>query len=162
MEGDAGDNVPSFWEYYKNGKKVRITASKTKKICESLNATSIEDLIDAAEAKALSPAIETAMKAKIEDFDVAERLFRQRKLVELKSNLFPEEIVTQFEKNYNSDFEMGKVDTSSIHMQDILKDTKYLEDTYNKKNPARQNSIFDNMKDLEKYIKPVHAASLFD
>ena len=89
--GDDGDNVPAFYDWYNNkGKKVRITNSKFVKILELMEAHNIEDIDENKDN--LQEVIETVIKRKITDIDVIERLKRQKKLVELKPSLFPQEI----------------------------------------------------------------------
>ena len=157
MCGDDGDNVPSFYQFYKNGKKTRITATKAKKIFNDLNINTVKDLCQAEEANALKPKIEEVMKKSLDDIDMDDRLMRQRKLVELNFNLFPQEIYEAFNYHSADEDSSGYIQTDSIKIDNILKDTKYLNPDYNK---PKENKIFDNLKDLEKYIKPI-SASLF-
>lgn len=163
MCGDDGDNVPSIYQYYKSGKKVRMTPAKSKKILQDLNVDSVQALCEAAAADALLPEIEKSFKLEITDIDINVRVMRQRKLVELNSVLFPDEILKAFEKHAKKSADFGYFNTSSITKDIILKDTKYLDPDYKK---PRENGIFDNIKDLEKYIskgmdKPLTGTSLF-
>ncbi len=149
--GDDGDNAPTFYEYYKDGKKTRMTPSRAKKLYETLNVTTVRDLCEAAEANALLECLEKIFKKKLDDIDINERLLRQRKLVELNPDLFPSDIVSGFTYQVK-DAVYSVTNTSSIKLDDILKDTKFLDENYVKKGKAKENSIFDNLKSLEKYI----------
>ena len=155
MCGDDGDNVPSFYQFYKNGKKTRITPTKAKKIFEDLNISTVKDLCEAEEANALGPKIESVMKKTLDDIDIQERLLRQRKLVELDVSLFPQEICDIFKYHVDNEESSGYIQTDSIKFDTILKDTKYCSADYNK---PKENKIFDNLKDLDKYIKPINSA----
>ena len=152
MCGDDGDNVPAFYQFYKNGKKSRVTPTKAKKVFEDLNITTVKDLCEAEEANALAPKLESLMKKSLDDIDVHERLLRQRRLVELNVSLFPREICGMFTYHSQNEESSGYIQTDSIKSDTILKDTKYFDPNYNK---PRENKIFDNLKDLDKYIKPV-------
>ena len=156
--GDDGDNAPSFYQYYKNGKKTRITPTKAKKIYEELNITNVKDLCQANEANALKPCIEKIMKKELDDIDVNERLIRQRRLVELSPILFPERILSSFDFHQADMINVGYVPADSITFTTILQGSKYLDQHYDK---PKENKIFDNLKDLEQYIKPIGGTSLF-
>ena len=156
--GDDGDNAPSFYQYYKNGKKTRITPAKAKKIYEDLNIATVKDLCQANEANALKPCIEKIMKKELDDIDVNERLIRQRRLVELSPILFPERILSSFDFHQADMINVGYVPADSITFNTILQGSKYLDQHYDK---LKENMIFDNLKDLEQYIKPIRGTSLF-
>lgn len=153
MCGDDGDNVPAFYSYYKNGKRTRITTSKAKAIFEDLNIHSVKDLCQVNEANALKPAIEKAMKKEIDDIDLNERMIRQRRLVELIPILFPEDINTAFKYHYENSADNGYVPVRNMTLKELLADSKFLTENPNK---PKENTIFDNIKDLEKYIKPLN------
>ena len=84
------------------------------------------------------------------DVDFQERLTRQRKLVELKSYLFPEDIVKKFKSTAISTCDECTVNTSNIKMEDVLAGTKYLEQEEVMKN-GKLNSIFDDINSLSKF-----------
>lgn len=148
MCGDTSDNVHSIFEYYKNGKKVRITPLKAGKIFESLNVKNVQDLVQSCNEGKLQPAIEGVMKNTIDDGDINEMLMRQRRLVELRSILFPYEITEAFNKHYYKNTGAGYVSQENLKMSVILNGSVFLEDDYNK---PRENSIFDN-QNLGKYF----------
>ena len=156
MCGDDGDNAPTIYEYYKNGKKVRMTPSRCKKILESLNIETITDLCDAASAGALLPALSSSFKKEIDDIDINERVMRQRKLVELNPNLFPNSIVTTFSYHVKDSTDIGYIDTTDINLETILKKSKYVDENYKNAGP-KESGIFDNIKNLEKYIPELSA-----
>ena len=93
------------------------------------------------------------------DFEPNERLMRQRKLVELSSILFPEKIKKLFETHSIKNKDNGSVQSSNITLDWILKGSRFLQEKRNR--ISKENSIFDNIKDLDKYIKPVSPSSLF-
>ena len=159
MCGDDGDNAPSFCEYYKNGKKIRMTPAKCKKVLQTLNVESVKDLCQCTAANALLKILNETFKHEFDDFEPNERLMRQRKLVELNSNLFPQHIKDDFYKHSKNYTDKGKITTAGITLEYILKDSKFLEEK--QEHHSRENSIFDNIKDLDKYIKPVNSTSLF-
>lgn len=144
--GDDGDVVPSFYEWYKNGKKYRITPGRFKKLKESLSIENIADLRD--KSSLLKESISKIIKKDVDDIDCEERLQRQRVLVELNSNLFPEKI-----KNYKKTIDKFienpkvKIDYSNLKASSILRNTRF-EDAY-KQRKAQEDEVF---KDLDKYV----------
>lgn len=156
MCGDDGDNAPTIYEYYKNGKKVRMTPSRCKKILESLNIETIKDLCEASAAGALLPALSASFKKEIDDIDIDERVMRQRMLVELNPDLFPHDIVTTFMYHVKDSGNTGYIDTTSINLESILKDSKFVDENYKNAGP-KEAGIFDNIKNLEKYIPELSA-----
>lgn len=156
MCGDDGDNAPTIYEYYKNGKKVRMTPSRCKKILESLNIETIKDLCEASAAGALLPVLSASFKKEIDDIDIDERVMRQRMLVELNPDLFPHDIVTTFMYHVKDSGNTGYIDTTSINLESILKDSKFVDENYKNAGP-KEAGIFDNIKNLEKYIPELSA-----
>lgn len=149
MCGDDGDNIPTFFEYYKNGKKARVTPLKARHVYEALNITDVDDLAKNTEKGNLKTALEKEMKREM-DIDFNKRLIRQRKLVELSPEFFPKEIVDRFHEHENKSKEEGYISTNTIKMEDILKDSRFVKKGYNK---PRENSIFDDLKSLDKFSK---------
>ena len=159
MCGDDGDNAPSFCEYYKNGKKIRMTPTKSKKILESLDVHNVKELCQAVNKNDFMNIVNKTFKYDFCDFEPNERLMRQRKLVELSSILFPEKIQKLFETHSIKNKDNGSVQSSNITLDWILKGSRFLQEKRNR--ISKENSIFDNIKDLDKYIKPVSPSSLF-
>ena len=149
MTGDVSDNVPAFFHYYRNGRKQNVTELKAKHVFEALNIHNVDDLIDANNKMLLKDALEKEMKRDI-DVDFQERLTRQRKLVELKSDLFPKYIVKKFTSTAIGTCDECTVNASNIKMEDVLAGTKYLEPDDVRKN-GRLNSIFDDINSLSKF-----------
>ena len=144
--GDDGDCVPSFYTWFKDGKKSRITPSKEKKIREIIGINNIKDLLDG--KSMLKPVLEKVCKRKeIDDIDVEERLNRQRVLVELNSKLFPEHI--QDYKDNLDDMIRDNPTTNFVNIkaQQLLEGTEY--EGYDKKK-VLEAEIF---KDIKKYVK---------
>lgn len=142
--GDDGDCVPSFYDWISNGKFVRITPAKERKVRESLGIQTINDLLMAKDN--LKPLFESVAKKTIDDISIGERLHRQRTLVELNSSLFPKNIQ---EYKDTVDYMVRDVPSTntffSIKATDVLKDTEY-EGADKKK--ALTADIF---KDMSKY-----------
>ena len=149
MTGDVSDNVPAFFHYYRNGRKQNVTELKAKHVFEALNIHNVDDLIDANNKMLLKDVLEKEMKHDI-DVDFKERLTRQRKLVELKSYLFPDDIVKKFTSTAIGTCDECTVNTSNIKMEDVLAGTKYLEPEEVRKN-GKLNSIFDDINSLSKF-----------
>ena len=149
MTGDLSDNVPAFFHYYRNGRRQNVTELKAKHVFEALNIHNVDDLIDVNNKMLLKDALEKEMKRDI-DVDFQERLTRQRKLVELKSYLFPEDIVKKFTSTVIGTCDECTVNTSNIKMEDVLAGTKYLEQEEVMKN-GKLNSIFDDINSLSKF-----------
>lgn len=142
--GDDGDCVPSFYNWYKDGRKVRITPGKEKKVREIIGINTVQDLVDS-EYK-LKPVFEKVCKRDINDIDFSERLMRQRVLVELNSKLFPDYIQDYKE---SLDYMIGDIPSESfwnLKSQVLLKGTQY--EGYDKKK-AIEAEIF---KEMDKYI----------
>ncbi|WQJ53903.1 MAG: RNaseH [Wendovervirus sonii] len=141
--GDDGDCVPSFYEWVNKDKFTRITPSKEKKIKESLNIHNINDLLNC--KSELHPVFESVCKKKIDDIDVIDRLHRQRVLVELNSELFPEHI-----RNYKNDIDVmcqNVRETSFVNLKaaELLKGSEY-------ENANQKKAInADVFKDMAKY-----------
>lgn len=157
--GDAGDNVPSFYEYYgTNGKKRRISEKKFESLCEQLCIQDVEDLLN--KEFMLKDTIEKIMKKELDDVDCSDRLNRQRHLVELNSELFPENI-----RNYMADIIImlsedyknpNNIRLSSIKMVDILVGSRFFKIIEKKK--AKAADIF---KDIDKYADQINGIKLF-
>lgn len=148
MCGDDGDNVPTFFEYYKNGRKTRVTPLKAKHVFENLNITDVTHLIAATNNNTLKDALEKEMKYTI-DIDFGDRLTRQRKLVELNVNFFPETIRSAFSVHVEDMISCGFTTNLPKTMQEMLSDTKYISKDFQK---SKENSIFATL-DLDKYSK---------
>lgn len=148
MCGDDGDNVPTFFEYYKNGKKQRVTPLKAKHIFDNLGISDILDLVNESKHKRFKDALEKEMKYDV-DVDIQERLLRQRKLVELKSEFFPDEIKELFDNHMQDVNGYGYTTNIPKTMQELLKDTKYITKDFKK---SKENSIFASLE-LDKYSK---------
>jgi hypothetical protein len=152
MCGDDGDNIPAFFDYYKNGKKVRVTPLKAKHILEKTNVTNVSQLVESADNDSLKVAMEKEMKREVE-IDFVERLARQRHLVELNRTMFPDECINAFNKHVFANASRGYV-PASIKMEDVLSGTKYI-NMEEVKRKSRDNSIFDDLNSLSKYSKPL-------
>ena len=148
MCGDDGDNVPTFFEYYKNGKKQRVTPLKAKHVFETLDIKDVMDLEKESTNKRFKDALEKEMKYEI-DIDFSERLLRQRRLVELNSEFFPDDIKSLFRNHIEDVNDLGYTTNIPNTMQELLKDTKYISKDFKK---SKENSIFATL-DLDKYSK---------
>lgn len=141
--GDDGDCVPSFYSWIHNGKSVRITPAKERKIRETLGIKTIADLIQAKDN--LKPLIESIAKKDVNDININERLNRQRTLVELNSSLFPKDIQSYKDTVDYMIQSTGETVFANMKAANILKGTEY---ENSNKPKALTASVF---KDMEKY-----------
>ena len=141
--GDDGDCVPSFYSWIHNGKSVRITPAKERKIRETLGIKTIADLIQAKHN--LKPLIESAAKKEVNDININERLQRQRILVELNSSLFPKDIQSYKDTIDYMVQSTGETIFANMKAANILKGSEY---ENSNKPKALTASVF---KDMEKY-----------
>jgi 5'-3' exonuclease len=148
MCGDDGDNVPTFFEYYKNGRKMRVTPLKTKHIVEALNIFDVEQLVVYSNNGMLKEHLEKEMKYTI-DIDFPERLERQRKLVELNITFFPDVIINLFNEHIDVVSSNGYTTNIPKNMQEMLSGSKYISKNFHK---SKENSIFASLN-LDKYSK---------
>lgn len=123
MCGDDGDCVPSFYGFYKNGRYVRTTPAKSKKILEMIGAYDVKSLLN--NKNRLQEAFEKVYKREIDDLDFDARLNRQRTLVELNSKLFPEYI-----RDYRDSIRYMLKETpvtvfQNLKAQEMMKGTEY-------------------------------------
>lgn len=141
--GDDGDCVPSFYSWIHNGKSVRITPAKERKIRETLGIKTIADLIRAKDN--LKPLIESVAKKEVNDININERLQRQRILVELNSSLFPKDIQSYKDTIDYMVQSTGETIFANMKAANILKGSEY---ENSNKPKALTASVF---KDMEKY-----------
>ena len=141
--GDDGDCVPSFYNWIHNGKSVRITPAKERKIRETLGIKTIHDLIQAKDN--LKPILESVTKKDVNDINVIERLNRQRTLVELNSSLFPKDIQSYKDTIDYMVQSTGESIFANMKAVNILKGTEY---ENSNKPKAITASVF---KDMKKY-----------
>lgn len=148
MTGDVSDNVPSFYHFYKNGRKQNVTELKAKHIFEALHINNVDELIDANNKMMLKDALEKEIKHDV-DVDCQDRLTRQRRLVELKSEMFPQEIVSKFVSIVDDMYNKDEINPS-VTLSSILDGTKYM-DKSSTNNHGKLNSIFDDITALSKF-----------
>lgn len=141
--GDDGDCVPSFYSWIHNGKSVRITPAKERKIRETLGIKTIADLIQAKDN--LKPLIESVAKKEVNDININERLQRQRILVELNSSLFPKDIQSYKDTIDYMVQSTGETIFANMKAANILKGSEY---ENSNKPKALTASVF---KDMKKY-----------
>lgn len=153
FEGDAGDNVPSYYNYYKTTKcgtvNSGVTPSQTRKLCEKLNITSVNDIVG--NELEIYEALKTIMKLDELPIDPIERIERQRILVELNPDLFPHNIVKEFN-------ELPLVPTKinnnlfGIKWFTMLNNTKF----YSKEDDKpKTNKVFSDLGFIDELIKPL-------
>lgn len=143
--GDDGDNVPSFYSFYKNDRVVRVTPKKAEKLMSLIKANNVIELCN--NAGKINEALETIFKRTINDVNCIERLDRQRRLVELNSKMFPDNI-----RDYKETirYMISNVKPSNfqyLKAVELLKGTEY--EGYDK----RQALEADVFKDFEKLRK---------
>lgn len=141
--GDDGDNVPSFYDWAHNGKFVRITPGKEKKIREALNISTSDDIISNCDK--LQAVFESVCKREICDIDFNERLVRQRTLVELNSSLFPANI-----QEYKDSVKY-MMDNNTLKFNGYLKASDVLQGTEYEGGDRKASIEADIFKDLQRY-----------
>ena len=149
MCGDDGDNVKSFYGFYKNGRWVRITPSKSTKILELLGATDVHSLLES--APKMKEVFEKVCKKPIDDCDFNERLHHQRLMMELNSELFPKWI-QQYTETIDYMIRNNSVNMfQNLRAQELLKGSSYAE--YNKPKSIAADVFNDIEKRSGKTIK---------
>ncbi len=144
--GDDSDNIPALYGFFNhNNNWIRITPSRYKKIVDEMRLENVDDLF--AKQPMLLDAIENAMKSRPSD-SIFPKLERQRRLVELKSELFPPEIVDTFLDNVSESLMESNHVThtyQTMSAKALLNDSKYEDGG----STTVANSMF---KDIEKYL----------
>lgn len=153
FEGDSGDNVPAFYEYYKTTKRgtniAKVTPKQVEKLIENLHINNMEDLNMA--GKYLVITLEKIMKVDI-PVDSEDRLKRQKILVELNTDLFPNNIISEFNAKFSELYEkiMPK-NLNNIKWTDVLNDTEFFDK--NKLYKPIENKVFSDLGgDFNKYF----------
>lgn len=153
FEGDSGDNVPAFYEYYKTTKRgtnlAKVTPTQVEKLKENLHINNMEDLDMA--GKYLVISLEKIMKTEI-PVDSEERLKRQKILVELNTNLFPNNIILEFNNKFPELYEkIMPNNLNNIKWMDVLNNTEFLDK--NKLYKPVENKVFSDLGgDFNKYF----------
>lgn len=147
--GDDGDNIPAFFQYYKSGRKVRLTEKKFEKV-RSLLETEIDNVSDLErvnEGRDFIDAIGKVFKYDTSKLDGEVLLKTQRDCVELNPNRFPDDIVEEFSNMFLYYKKHRNVPTSYLKSVDsVLKGTKYEKKTFSS-NGAKLNRIFGTIVD---------------
>lgn len=152
--GDDSDNVPGFYDFYSNGKKTRFTELRMNKLFESAGIKNYDDFKVSCVNGTIKSYISKLFKREINDLDTNERLMRQRKLVELNPNLFPEKTISGFNKEVHNIESSGRLgNTGIIKMEDLLKGSDYIDEDYAAAPRVRTNAIFVDFSDLECFNK---------
>ena len=145
--GDDSDNIPSLYGFFnKKDKWTRITPSKYKKIVEIMGLNNSKDLI--ANKDSLIDVVETVMKSRPPQ-NLTDKLMRQQRLVELDSNLFPSEIVEEFNNRVLDELNES---TFEVYTYKNMSNKKLLEGTKFEEgfSTSTTNSMF---ADIDKYLK---------
>lgn len=153
--GDDGDNIPAIYTWMKKTaageeKEVRITNAPFEKIYESLK-NSPNELVDhwdlmERKAKVLQGIRKVAKHEP--PFDIEKRLERQIKLVVLDKNLFPPEIVDEFEKQKEEHLSKPRPDISGLNMNTFLQGTRYVRAKQGGTGLGNESSIFNEIDRL--------------
>lgn len=141
--GDDGDNIPAIYTWINDkGKETRITESKYEKIKETLNISDYLDLYDNADK--ILEMITTIAKQK-PSINIKARIKRQIDLVVLDPNIFPIEIIDEFDKQKESLISQPFTHVSNLNMNMLLEGTRYVKEKTN----YNESSVF---KDIDKII----------
>lgn len=157
--GDDGDNVPAFFQYYKNGCKTRLTEKKLEKVSALLETkiSTVGDLEKVNENNSFVEAIGKVFKYDTSSIDGQIQLSKQRDYVELDPERFPEQIKEDYDilfNNYLKNKQLGCQIPKTVEI--MTKGTKFEKKSLSN-NGAKLNKIFAGFID-----KPVPTAkSLF-
>jgi hypothetical protein len=152
--GDDNDNIPGFYDFFNNGKKMRFTELRMNKLMESAGISTYDEFKAACVNGSINGYISKLFKHEINDMESGERLMRQRKLVELNPFLFPEKMVSKFNSLTKDISTQGRVSNiGNIKMEDILRGSDYVSDDYVPK--PKENVIFTDLSGFDKLIKPL-------
>jgi hypothetical protein len=148
--GDDGDNVPSIYSWIaknkegdvlldKNGepKVARITPSKFEKIVDYIGAKDYKDLEEKADV-IYDQIVE--ISGEHPPFKMEDRIKRQNKLVVLNSDLFPPQIVKEFNKDAPAELGKSQVHPQTWNMLTMLEGTRYV--SPDGKSSRDESSIF--------------------
>lgn len=158
--GDDSDNVPAFYEWYKDGRKLRITPTRYQKIVETLEIKNIRDLLN--KQNYLTEQVSKIAKRVVGDLDGPERVERQRKLVELNSGLFPEHI--QEYRDVISDMIQDSPETNvgNLSVGDVLGVSSYAQIlTERPEERGMDADFFSRMKDKMEIPAPPMTKPVF-
>jgi hypothetical protein len=152
--GDAGDNVPGYYTYYKTNKrgtyKTTVTPSQIKKLIENLHINNMNDFIQCIDY--IKPELEKIMKISL-PVDNNSTINRQRCLVELNPTLFPINIVKEFDELYREQIPFGNNNYESIKWTTLLKDSKFMDvSKLNKPATSTVFKDFSNASGFDKYL----------
>lgn len=155
FEGDDGDNVPSYYDYYKTTKRgtisTGVTPSQVNKLCEKLAITSSSMLTERCDV--IKNTLEDIMKMEL-PVNALDRLNRQRALVELNTGLFPKNIVNEFDNSFIDFYNIVPgINIKSVKWKDILLNSKFFTDNIDDKPIV--NAVFSDFgaDDFDKYFK---------
>lgn len=157
--GDDGDDIPSIYTWLtdkvdKNTGKMktaRITESKFEKIYEALKdfpdqRLDYHHLISKRDKLFDLISIHTKQTP---NFNIADRLMRQIKLVVLDPFVFPKEMTAIFDSNKESDLSLPRPEVAGITMHSLLRGTRYVKDGVGKPaNRGTKISIFDEIDSM--------------
>jgi len=153
--GDDGDCVPAFYEWFNDkGSKKRFTNAPYLKMIELLGVHNIKELDQTKDS--LKEAMEKVIKKEINDIDVLARLERQKKLVYLNSEMFPENIAEYKKKLTNDILHQPSLNLYGIKMDTLLKDSEFKDVLV--KDKRRDADVF---KSLNKYVDNLNLTPLF-
>jgi hypothetical protein len=148
--GDDGDNIPAIHTWLKENKhdivkKVRVTESIYAKIKTALNFKYYTDLLDNSTQLIIANYLSELAKTPI-SFKIDERINRQLKLVVLSKELFPKDIVSDFNKHADESLQNPNIPPiQGWNMVTLLDGTKYV----NASKPyIKESDIFNNIDQL--------------
>jgi len=149
--GDDGDNVPAIFSWIHKNKEgdvmldkfgepkiARITPSKFEKIAEYIGAKDYKDLLEKADV-IYDQIVE--ISGERPPFKMESRIDRQSKLVVLDGDLFPPQIVTDFNKSVSEELGRAQVHPQTWNMLSMLEGTKYVNPN-GKSQSGNESSIF--------------------
>lgn len=155
--GDDGDNVPAIYTWLGktskgDTKEYRITPSKYKKLIELLNETTGTQVDSTDILLNTNSLIDTIEEFLVQEsgkplpFNIKDRVKRQLKLVLLNKDVFPKEIIDEFDRGSDQALAKQPKDISGWYMNTLLAGTKYLDENYERN--SQEASIFKEIDDM--------------
>ena len=150
--------VPAFCEWYgSTGKCVRVTKTRLDKIRESMNISKVSEVVP--RQNELKEHLEKAINRTVDDFDVPERLQRQRVLVELDSSLFPRDIALYKADIIHAITSGKRIDFSNLKMSDLVVGSDFA--AVLQKDRAKDADIFKGLKKVIDHYSTDHLEKLW-
>ena len=136
---------------------MRVTKTRLDKIRESMNISKVSEVVP--RQNELKEHLEKAINRTVDDFDVPERLQRQRVLVELDSSLFPRDIALYKADIIHAITSGKRIDFSNLKMSDLVVGSDFA--AVLQKDRAKDADIFKGLKKVIDHYSTDHLEKLW-